>query len=138
LLADGEDAWSWRLDAGVKSVELAPPATEATKPDLRGERGISRKPLRAGMPGDSGATAVNTRVHLSLPSAHEAAGALGTRYPPRPLYSWANDCCKNSGAARRENAELYSNVIASSTCDEAIHPYAVPEDCFACARNNEL
>jgi hypothetical protein len=25
-------------------------ATEARKPDLRGERGISRKPLRAGMP----------------------------------------------------------------------------------------
>jgi hypothetical protein len=43
------------------------------------------KPLRAGMPGDSGELAVNTRVHLPLPCAHEAAGALGTRHSPRPL-----------------------------------------------------
>jgi hypothetical protein len=43
------------------------------------------KPLRAGMPGDSGELAVNTRVHLPLPCAHEAAGSLGTRHSPRPL-----------------------------------------------------
>jgi hypothetical protein len=36
--ADGQIVWSWRLDAGVKSVEFIPPATEARKPDLRGER----------------------------------------------------------------------------------------------------
>src|SRR5882672_1093866 len=41
------------------------------------------KPLRAGMPGDPGATVVNTRV-LST-NAHEAAGATGTRHSPRPL-----------------------------------------------------
>jgi hypothetical protein len=35
--ADGEVVWSWRLDAGVKSAELTLLATEATKPDLRGE-----------------------------------------------------------------------------------------------------
>jgi hypothetical protein len=40
------------------------------------------KPLRAGMPGDPGATVVNTRV-LST-NAHEAAGATGTRHSPRP------------------------------------------------------
>jgi hypothetical protein len=62
-LADGEAVWSWRLDAGVKLAELAPPATEARKPDLRGERGISCKPLRAGCRVIFGATAVNTRVH---------------------------------------------------------------------------
>ena len=44
--ADGEDVWSRRLDAGVKLVEAIPLATEARKPDLRGERDISRKPLR--------------------------------------------------------------------------------------------
>jgi hypothetical protein len=55
------------------------------KADLRGERGISRKPLRAGMPGDSGATAVNTRVHFPHLCAHEAVGALGIRHSPRPF-----------------------------------------------------
>jgi hypothetical protein len=35
-------------------VEATPPATVARKPGHRGERDISRKPLRAGMPGDSG------------------------------------------------------------------------------------
>jgi hypothetical protein len=47
------------------------------------------KPLRAGMPGDSGVTAVNTRVHLPLLCAHEAAGALGARHSPRPLLTVA-------------------------------------------------
>ena len=37
----------------------------------------------------SGASAVNTRAHTSLPSAHEAAGALGTRHSPRPLQGGA-------------------------------------------------
>jgi hypothetical protein len=40
------------------------------------------KPLRAGMPGDPGATVVNTRVLSTF--AHEAAGATGTRHSPRP------------------------------------------------------
>jgi hypothetical protein len=38
------------------------------------------------MPGDFGATAVNTRVHSTTTFAHEAAGALRTRHPPRPLF----------------------------------------------------
>ena len=37
---------------GVKSVEATPPMTETKKPELRGEHDISRKPSRAGMPGD--------------------------------------------------------------------------------------
>jgi hypothetical protein len=49
------------------------------------------KPLRAGMPGDSGVLVV-TRVLLPLPSAHEAAGATGTRHSPRP--PWAGDKSK--------------------------------------------
>src|SRR3984957_9597053 len=45
------------------------------------------KPLRAGMPGDPGATVVtNARVYYT-PRA--AAGALGTRHSPRPLISGA-------------------------------------------------
>jgi hypothetical protein len=48
--ADGEAVWSWHPDAGVKSAEVTPPATVANKPGHRGERGISRRPLR----GDAG------------------------------------------------------------------------------------
>ena len=42
------------------------------------------KPLRAGMPGDSGVLVV-TRVRSITTIAHEAAGATGTRHSPRPL-----------------------------------------------------
>jgi hypothetical protein len=42
------------------------------------------KPLRAGMSGDSGVLVV-TRVRSITPSAHETAGAAGTRHSPRPL-----------------------------------------------------
>src|SRR4030088_131478 len=35
-------------------MEATPSATVTRKPDHRGERGISRKPLRAGTPGESG------------------------------------------------------------------------------------
>ena len=42
------------------------------------------KPLRAGMPGDSGVLVV-TRVLSITTSAHEAAGATGIRRSPRPL-----------------------------------------------------
>jgi hypothetical protein len=54
LEVDGEVVWSWHPDAGVKLADLSPSATVAKKPGHRGERGISRKPLRAGAPGDSG------------------------------------------------------------------------------------
>jgi hypothetical protein len=40
--ADGEVVWSWRPDAGVKPVELSPPATVANKPGHRGEHEANR------------------------------------------------------------------------------------------------
>src|SRR3981189_1590231 len=49
------------------------------------------KPLRAGMPGDSGVLVV-TRVRSTTIIAHETAGALGIRRSPRPL--WAEDTAK--------------------------------------------
>jgi len=42
LLADGEAVWSWRPDAGVKSVKAISPAMVATKPGHQGERGGTR------------------------------------------------------------------------------------------------
>jgi hypothetical protein len=50
---------------------------------------MSRKTIAWGMPDDSGASAVNTRVLTYYPSACEAAGALGTRHSPRPRYQRA-------------------------------------------------
>src|SRR6202043_997696 len=66
------------------------------------------KPLRAGMPGYSGATVVTTRVLSTF--AHEAAGALGTRHSPRPLIL-GEEFMHTSGASRREIAESYLDVI---------------------------
>src|SRR6266436_5574815 len=55
------------------------------------------KPLRAGMPGDSGVLVV-TRVRSTTIIAHETAGALGIRHSPRPL--WA----ENTSTARAHRA----------------------------------
>ena len=47
LEADGEVVWSWRPDAGVKVCGVKPcETTGAKEPGPRGERDISRKPLR--------------------------------------------------------------------------------------------
>jgi hypothetical protein len=67
---------------------LNPLTTVAKEPGHRGARRKPLKPLRAGMPGDSGVLVV-TRVRSTTTSAHEAAGALGIRHSPRPL--WAED-----------------------------------------------
>jgi hypothetical protein len=75
------------------------------KADHRGERGISRKPLRAGMSGVFRWLAVNTRVHTCYHSAHEAAGASGARQSPRPLFGEGGyffQSLGRSGAAGRE------------------------------------
>src|SRR5258705_855861 len=73
------------------------------------------KPLRAGMPGDSGVLVV-TRVRSITTSAHEAAGALGTRRSPRPL--WAEDSSNASGASRREGANVCLELarLSKATC----------------------
>ena len=51
--ADGKAVWSWRPTLASSPVEFIHKATVANKPDHRGERGISRKPLRRGCPGAS-------------------------------------------------------------------------------------
>src|SRR6266850_7043189 len=93
----------WRQVRGVKSAQ---PGLDKTYPlDDGGKRARSQgrarrkplKPLRAGMPGDSGVLAV-TRVRSTTIMAHEAAGALGIRRSPRPL--WA----ENTSTARAHRA----------------------------------
>jgi hypothetical protein len=67
------------------------------------------KPLRAGMPGDSGGPVV-TMLVCFIYFAREAAGALGTRHSPRPLLG--EGFMHDSGASRRGNAKLFPAVIA--------------------------
>ena len=77
------------------------------------------KPLRAGMPGDLGATCGDYARVLTSPFAREAAGALGTRHSPRPLFSWAKDSRKPRAlrAARMQSrmklAWLFENRIGN-------------------------
>jgi hypothetical protein len=61
------------------------------------------KPLRAGMPGDPGATVVTNARAFYPPRA--AAGASGTRHSPRPLFR-GGVFLHNSGASRREIGEV--------------------------------
>jgi hypothetical protein len=57
--------------------------TVAKEPGHRGARYKPLRPLRAGMPGDSGVLVV-ARVRSTTTIAHETAGAAGTRHSPRP------------------------------------------------------
>src|SRR5258705_1349583 len=59
------------------------------------------KPLRAGMPGDPGATVVTTLVYYQH-TAHEAAGATGTRHSPRPQGAKDKRTARAHRAAGRE------------------------------------
>src|SRR3984885_10886508 len=88
------------------------------KADHRGEHGISRKPLRAGMSGVFRWLAVNTRVHTYYHSAHEAAGASGARHSPRPLFSGRMLLANLGRTAPRE-----CESVAERHCErrEAIH-----------------
>jgi len=73
LLRGREAVWFWRPFAGVKFARTRKRRADdgvnkASGP--RGERGISRKPLRGECRMFSGASAVNTGVHTHYQSAH--------------------------------------------------------------------
>jgi hypothetical protein len=83
------------------------------KADHRGERGISRKPLR----GECRVIPV-TRCEYScaylLPhSAHEAAGASGIRHSPRPLIEEGGTLMANLARNTRRDRET---VLANDGC----------------------
>src|ERR1700724_2404897 len=59
------------------------------------------------MPGDPGATVVTTLVCYQH-TAHEAAGATGTRHSPRPLLG--DDFMHSSGESCRGNADVYLKI----------------------------
>jgi hypothetical protein len=86
-----------------------PPMTVTKKPDHRGEHEISRKPLRAGMPGVSGGPVVTTLVCFLLLHArlrvHRAPGI------PHALYFRGEGLLHNSGApAPRDRGGMTVNL----------------------------
>jgi len=96
--ADGKAVWSWRPDAGVKFAGNALQATVAKKPGHRGERGISRKPLRR-----EGRTVSANLWRLrscAFLFACEAAGAASTRLSLRPPSIEGQCFVHHSGAVR--------------------------------------
>ena len=72
------------------------------------------KPLRAGMPGDSGVLVVTRVRSLPTQSAREAAGAVGTRHSPRPLLGRKINARLGRIASRGANVCLELTVIASA------------------------
>jgi hypothetical protein len=96
----------WRQVGGIHSADDG--GKQARSPGRA--RNKLLKPLRAGMPGDPGATVVTNARAFYTPRA--AAGATGTRHSPRPL--WGGSFMHNSGASRREIVDLYLVVIARS------------------------
>src|SRR6266568_2975006 len=72
-----------------------------------GRSRISRKTIAWGMPDVFRCLRCEYWcAYLNYPSAHEAAGALGTRHSPRPLIGEAELSEQNSGVFGREIANL--------------------------------
>ena len=101
--------------AGVKPAEVLrnptgfrqtfnPPATEARGIRLRGEHGISRKPIAQGMPGCSGCTCMLVCASSSANCTRDR-GCQPAPGIPCALFLGRNDV-HSSGAMRREKAKV--------------------------------
>src|SRR5258705_9560427 len=87
--------------------------TVSNKPGHRGEREVSRKTIARGMPGDFRCTC-GDYVCL-LHTAHEAAGAAGTRHSLRPLFIEGHCLAKLGRLAPRERGVVSGfDVVARS------------------------
>ena len=83
LTAYGEVVWSWRRDAGVKSVEKVTAGDGDNKPAHRGEHEVSRKAIAQGM-SECFCSPVCSCAPNAQFLAHETAGAARTRHPLTP------------------------------------------------------
>jgi hypothetical protein len=88
--------------------ENIPPATVTRKPDRRGEHEISRKPLRAGMPGDFRCDRCEYSCAFELPTSHTRLRVHWAPGIPHALFLLGGMFKHNSGASRRGNAKLCS------------------------------
>src|SRR5258705_10921051 len=123
IAADGKIVWSRRPDAGVKFAEVlsALPGSDKTiSANDGGKRARSPgrarhkplKPLRAGMPGDSGVPVASTPVLSTF--AQGAAGAAGTRHSPRPCFKGGTFLAKSRAcrAAGCQSTSVTGRVFA--------------------------
>src|SRR3981081_3793923 len=99
----------WRQVRGVASAQPGLDKTISAGDGGKRARSPGRarhkllKPLRAGTSGDSGVLVV-TRVLSTTTSAHEAAGAAGTRRSPRPQRAEDKATARAHRVARRKVA----------------------------------
>jgi hypothetical protein len=85
-----------------------PPAMEARRIRLQGERGISRQTIAQGMPACLGCTCMLVCAFLST-IAHETAGAASTRHSLCPLTDSGHEMQANLGrSAPRERGAIFS------------------------------
>jgi hypothetical protein len=104
-----------------------PLMTVAKEPGHRGARRKPLKPLRAGMPGDSGVLVV-TRVRSITTKCARGRGCSGHPAFPTPSKG-AEDLGR---IAPRDRERVFAIVvIARSPCDEAIHSLCGEMNCFA-------
>jgi hypothetical protein len=132
VAAYGEVVWSWRPDAGVKScgVKSAQPGLDknisagdggkrARSPGRARRKPL--KPLRAGMPGDSGILVV-TRVRSTTTKCTRGRGCNG--HPAFPTPSLGGRYSNASGAWRSGIANVCLDVIASQRVARTRAPLA--------------
>src|SRR5437763_16892165 len=93
-------------------------ATVTRKPDHRQEHEISRKPSRAGTPGESGC---NRGDYARVLYFNSHARLRVQWHPAFPTPSLGESSCTTRAYWRRGNAELYLAVVARSDSDEAIY-----------------
>ena len=93
------------------------------------------KPLRAGTSGDSGVL-VYSCAFLPMQSAHEAAGAAGTRHSPRPLRGRKIDA--NLGRTAPRDREAVSGIRVPSLRAKRSNPSFLErrDGLLRCARND--
>jgi hypothetical protein len=113
--ADGKSVWSWHpllvssrrrcVGPTGRGHVINSPATVARRIRRRGELAISRKTIAWGMPDVSGASAVNTRAHTSLPQRARGCGCTGRPAFPTPSVPKGERFRQISGATRGEDAE---------------------------------
>jgi hypothetical protein len=111
--ADGKAVWSWHPDADAKLAGRFRVAqvTGAKEPGPRGELGAAVKTIAWGMPDDSGASAVNTRVHTQLPQRTRGCGCIGHPAFPAPSISKGERTCKARAPTAPRQGDCMSAVF---------------------------
>src|SRR5437899_3283644 len=90
------------------------------------------KPLRAGMPGDLGATCGDYARVLHFTIRTRGCGCIGHPAFPTPSVFLGEGSMHTSGDQRRGNAESRVRRHCEERSDEAIHSHcALAMDCFA-------